>query len=352
MKTKLNPHIIVLLCSLLICSTAHSQCNAPIIDIDGELNATVCSGSTVDLRIIYDNTPCDTLGTQYDYEWSNGSSGTNLLLTTITLPVNTSSSAIDTIYSVIVMDGPTPIGSGSITISVLPEMSVSIAAEASPPLCIGNDINLIATVTGGSGTGFSTNWTNVDTENVLQAVDLDVAEGTLYGISVTDSEGCSASVSNVSFTIDSLPPPISITGDLGHCVGDTMTLNINPTNPDFACAWTKNGNSTPSTNCVLIRDPITQIDLGDYIVTVTNTNTQCVRQSTAVTVQVNPLTVTIDPDIGPGGVCANDGPIPLNLTPNLGTLNPFTLTTSPPSTAIVGDDFHPQISGPDIFIIT
>ncbi len=349
MKAKRILHFFLFFSCLLMCGVAHSQCDDPVIDINGDSNSIVCSGETIDLRIV----PSSCVGGEtYDFEWSDGSSGVNLQTIEVTVPSNSSASAIDTIYSVTIMDGVTPIGTDSITISVLPEMSVSIAAEVSPPLCIGNDINLTGTVTGGSGSGFNTSWTNVDTENGLQAVDENVASGTMYGISVTDSEGCMASVSNVSFTINPLPGPISITGDLEFCVGEAMTLNINPTEANFDCEWKKDGNATPSSNCVLVRDPIALADEGDYTVTVTNTNTQCVSQSPAVTVQVDFLEVTIDPVIGPEGVCANDDPIPLNLTPNLGALNPFTLTTVPITGAIVVDEFLPQISGPGSFVVT
>lgn len=349
MKTNRLSHLIAFFCCLLVSSLAYSQCDDPIIDIDGDINSTVCSGETIDLRVI----PSSCMGADtYDFNWSDGSTGVNLQTIEVTVPTNGGPSALDTIYSVIVMDGATLIGTDSITITVLPEMSVSVAVGASPPHCVGNDINLVATVVGGSGTGYSTNWTNVDIENGLLAVDQDAPLTTIYTINVTDSEGCVATSPSTAFNANPMPGPISITGDLEFCVGESMTLNISPTDSDFDCTWTKDGNATSSSNCILIRDPISLSDEGDYVVTVTNSVTQCASQSPAVSVQVEFLEITLTPDIGPNGVCANDGPIELNLSPSLGTLNPFTLTSSPPSGAIVGDEFHPQISGPGTFVIT
>ncbi len=101
-----------------------------------------------------------------------------------------------------------------------------------------------------AGTGTEYMWSNSAVSQTIEA-----SEGT-YAVTVTDADGCTATGS-ASVTENANPMP-SVSGDLGHCNGESTTLDAGTWTSYF---WSNNATTQTITATV-----------GDYTVTVTNSN--------------------------------------------------------------------------------
>ncbi|OWY20584.1 hypothetical protein C7N43_08065, partial [Sphingobacteriales bacterium UPWRP_1] len=158
--------------------------------------APLCQGGTVTLNA----------GSGFsNYVWSNGQNGQ-------TIAVNP---AATTSYTVTVTNAQGCTANSSVTVTVN-----SIAPPVIPPasLCPGGSASLDA------GGGFSNYaWSNGASGQIIS---VSPASASTFTVTVTDTNGCTAS-SNVAVTISTIGQP-SITPPPPACEGSSVTLNITP----------------------------------------------------------------------------------------------------------------------------
>jgi hypothetical protein len=192
-------------------------------------STTFCAGGSVTL----------TSSSASGNVWSTGA-------TTQSITVTNSGS-----YSVIVTSGGCSATSASTTVTVNPNPTTpTISADGSTIFCAGSSV----TLTSSSATGNV--WSTGATTQSITAN----ASGT-YSVTVTDSNGCSATSAAINVTVNPNPaaPTISAGGPLTFCAGGSVTLT---SSSPMGNTW-----STGSTS-----QSITVNAPGTYTVTVTNGN--------------------------------------------------------------------------------
>ncbi len=201
-------------------------------------NTVFCEGSSTTLNA----------GSGYSsYAWSNGGSGPQITV-----------SQAGT-YSVTVMDNSGCTGSASVSVSSTPNPAPTILGE--PMFCEGTSTTLQ-----GSPGFASYTWTGGGS-----GPSLPVTTPGLYGLTVTDANGCQGSA---SLQVQALPNPMpAISGDTEFCAGNSTLLSAPA---GFAGYLWAGGQTSPS---------ITVNQAGAYGLTVTDAN-GCVG-FTSVNVQSN-----------------------------------------------------------------
>jgi len=185
---------------------------------------TICSGSSVTLNA----------GTYTAYSWSTGVNGQSLSVS----PTTT------TTYIVTVSNSYGCTASSSTTVTVLPSPNVLI--EGSSSFCIGSSATISATP------GFSDYiWSDGGSSQSIT-----VNSSGNYSVTVTDLNGCTASVSMFVSQTTSLSP--TIYGNLSLCGSETTTLTLDTNYGEYF--WS-NGENTPE---------ITVSEAGTYSVTVSD----------------------------------------------------------------------------------
>ncbi|WP_020538986.1 gliding motility-associated C-terminal domain-containing protein [Lewinella cohaerens] len=93
-------------------------------------------------------------------------------------------------------------------------------------------------------------WSDTSTDPTL-----DVMDGTTFGVTVTDAEGCMGST---SVTLEEIIPTVAITGDLDFCFGETTTLSV----PDnfSSYAWSTGGTTNTVTTSGMMDVSVTVTD--------------------------------------------------------------------------------------------
>lgn len=246
-----------------VTATNSNQCTAtesitlvvnpnPIPAITGAFS--VCPGNSTTL----------TAAGGVSYRWSHNSATT----TSITVsPTSTTS------YFVTVTDIKGCSSSTFAQVTINPSQSASITGNTS--FCAGSSTTL--TAVGGN---------NVIWSNDLTSQNITVTEEGSYGVTITNSFGCTGS-SSVDITILPLPLP-EIIGNTDICQGDNTTLNANG---GVSYLW-----SNGLTNSSIEVSPVTN---SSYTVTVTNEHGCDASTSTAVSVRpVTPASI-----IGNNSIC-------------------------------------------------
>lgn len=268
--------------------------------------ATVNSATAIALNPISTDLTCngDLSGTAsvspvggtppYSYQWTGN--------------VSSSGSAANLsggMYSVTVTDinGCAAITNFNINEPTAVVMSVSPAST----ICIGQNIQIGATVTGGNSP-YLYSWSNGATTD---SISVSPASTTLYSVSVTDASGCTAATQNININVN---PPLSInaTAPATICEGDSVNLSSLATggNGNYSYSW-NNGEFITSN---AIAYPTTDMT---YTVVVTD-NCGTPSASAQVNIIVSP-TPTVD--FGPG---------------NLRGCSPFTVNFEDLSTTLAG----------------
>ena len=215
------------------------------------------------------------------YLWSNGA-------TTPSIEVSTAGD-----YSVTVTNSNGCSAASAVTavtVNALPVIP-TIYASGDTTFCSGGHVYLFA------DQGSSYLWSNGAITQFIYAY----TAGD-YSVTVTNSNGCSATSAVTTVTVNALPviPTITASGYTTFCSGGSVELTVDQ---GSSYLWS-NGATTPS---------ITATTAGDYSVTVTNSN-GCSATSAVTTVTVNALTST--PTAGsnsPG--CAGVGNINFTASP-------------------------------------
>lgn len=218
--------------------TVNSLPAAPIITPSGV--TTFCQGGSVIL---------DAGGGYFTYSWSNGA-------TSQTINVTSSNN-----YSVTIADGNGCLASSAlttVTVNSLPTAPTITAGEATT-FCQGGSVTLDA------GVGYSTYlWSNGASSQTINVISSDN-----YSVTITDGNGCSASSSITTVTVNPLPAIPTITQNGNVLSSSAATGN----------QWYLNGYVI--NNEILQNYTITQI--GNYSLTVTDMN-GC--SSTSVTLSI------------------------------------------------------------------
>lgn len=236
----------------------------------------------------------------YSYQWTGNVSTTN--------SANNLSGGL---YTLIVTDAN---GCASIeNFNINEPAAMTLTVSPAITLCIGQNAQLAATVSGGS-TPYSYQWS---TGASADSISVNPTASTNYTVTVTDANGCLAGTQSISV---SLNPPLNITaaGPAGICSGEQVNLTSLATggNGNYTYSWnnglfnTANATDSPTTDMT-------------YTVVVTD---NCGTPSAMA--QVNVI-VSPDPtvDFGPGHIrgCA---PLTINFDDRSTTLAGSTYTWS------------------------
>ncbi|MFN4930442.1 MAG: PKD domain-containing protein, partial [Bacteroidota bacterium] len=161
----------------------------------------------------------------------------------------------------------------SVTVNALPAPPV-ITASGPTSFCLGNSVDLTSSYVGGN-VWSTTETTDLIAINALGNYNIDVT--------YTDANGCSATSSPISVTVNALPaqPIITAFGSLVFCSGSSVTLASNEASGN---TW-----STAATSQSIVVG-----SSGNYSVTYTDAN-GCSQTSAPVFVQVNtPTSATLN----------------------------------------------------------
>jgi hypothetical protein len=258
-----------------VASTNITVNSPPLVNIIGD--TSFCQGSSIILAAT---------GTEnVSYLWSNSSSGSSI---SVNLPG---------VYSVTAthLNGCTAIANKTVTSKNLP--SPQITGGLSP--CLGKGTTLTA-----SG-GASYIWSNGNTNG---SITINPSVSSTYYVTVTDTNGCSASTSVV---VSPLPlPSAAITGGAPICEGNTATLTATGGN---SYVWSTGMNGAVITATVA----------GTYTVTVTNSLGCTATSSVSLIVNPNPNSQII----GSSSVCEGSS-IQLEATGGISYLWSNNATTS------------------------
>jgi uncharacterized repeat protein (TIGR01451 family) len=190
------------------------------------------------------------------YSWSNGSTAQSI---TVTASGN---------YTVTVFDvAGCSATSAATAVVVNPLPAATITASGPTTFCNGGSV----TLTAAAATSYL--WSNgATTQSIV------VTTGGSYSVTVTNTNGCTATSAPTVVTVNPLPTPsITASGPTNFCTGGSVTL----TSSAAASYLWSNGATTQS---------IAVTSGGSYSVTVTNTN-GCTATSTPTVVTVNVATV-------------------------------------------------------------
>lgn len=279
-------------CTSSVSTTAISDPSGgtpPTISVQG--NTTFCTGGSVTL----------TSSQASGNTWTGGSNGQNL---------NVTSSGT---YSVTHTDanGCSAV-SNAITVVVHPAPTAPTVTTSGPTsFCDGGSVTLTSSQASGN------TWTGGS-----NAQTLDVTTSGTYTVTYMDANGCTATSSGVSVTVNPAPavPTINASGATTFCEGETVTLTSSQASGN---AWSDGSNG----------QTVTVSTSGDYTVTVTDAN-GCSSTSAMTSVVVNPLpTVTFNLV---DTVCENSGTLNLTGTPTGGTYL---------GTGVLGTVFNPTSAG-------
>jgi uncharacterized repeat protein (TIGR01451 family) len=211
------------------------------------------------------------------YLWSNNATTASITVS----PANT------TTYTVTATDNNGCTNSQSITV-VVNGLTINPLITGLDSLCIGSSVQLSASLIGGTATNYLWSFNSATTASIT----VSPVTTTTYTVTITDTNGCTASTNKV---VKVLPlPNVVISGDLSICLGQNTTLQASG---GTAYLWS-NGLTTSS---------ITVLPLVNTTFSVTVTDIKGCTNSTASTVVVNQL-----PNIlitGNDTICANTSTI-------------------------------------------
>ncbi|MDF1694810.1 MAG: Ig-like domain-containing protein [Saprospiraceae bacterium] len=169
--------------------------------------------------------------------------------------------------------------------------SVEVSVDFNGSLCLKDDSQLSAIVTGGTSE-FTYNW-NGPGGFSANTQSIDISLNGNYSLTVTDSKGCS---SNTTAFVYEAYEPFIFALNTEICEGEEVTLSVNSSSA-ASYQWGSNaGNSTNQSVTVVPGAPSTA-----YNVTVTN-SIGCTTEATAV------IDVNVSPPIsinGPDEICVN-----------------------------------------------
>jgi len=150
-----------------------------------------------------------------------------------------------------------------------------------------------------------------------------------YVVILSDANGCTSPLVSVTLDVSEGPNQPVITSTGATCEGDNTTLSVNSyTGASISYDWKKDNISLGVNSNILVIDPITTADAGDYTLTATVDGCESISEAFEVEVYANP-TVTIDA-IAPITCTSGNDDLPINATVN-GGLAPYTFSWTGPN---------------------
>ncbi|CDK30311.1 immunoglobulin domain-containing protein [Candidatus Babela massiliensis] len=248
--------------------------------------ATVCTGSSITLNAISSG------GSGfYTYQWLfNGS----VIGTNSTLTINNASASAEGQYTVIVADSNGCIANSSVTLTVNDSPQVNITPNPAI-VCVGENITLMANITGGSSEYISYQWifngNIVSTSTTLSISNANLTDSGIYQFTVTDSNNCS-STSSVNLIVSDMLTVVIDPDAVILCTGNTLTLTAiaNCGSGDYSYQWTLPNGETFTGNPLVVNS-VSSSNIGTYRVVVTDSNGN--QASYTSQVSVNEVDVNI-----------------------------------------------------------
>jgi hypothetical protein len=238
-----------------------------------QTNYLICDGTPVTLA------PLNVTGqSSLTYQWVESgvaiTGETNSTLTT-TLSGNYSVEVINSVTGCAFTSA-----SVSVTIDVIP--TITLTSVGNTTFCDGASVNLEATIV----TGLTYQW-YLDGTAISGATtsDLTATASGNYTVEVTTSNGCTATSTGITVTVEPLPAVVTLnsSGALTFCQGGSVTLDF-VADPGVTYGWYQNGVLLASAS----GNSYTVIDAGQYTVVATNA-AGCTTTSAATNVVVNAL---------------------------------------------------------------
>ena len=201
----------------------------------------------------------------FSYSWSNSALTSSI------------DNLTDGVYTVTVTDANQCEASGSISIDIVDDLTVSLNIQ--PILCTGiNDGSIQAVVTGGKSP-YTYIWSNGNTTNQI----INLSPGN-YAVTVTDDNGCTLSGATELTTPSPIALSISATDAACNGVPDgTASVVASGGTPPYTYLWSNNATSASIDNLLS----------GDYTVTVTDDN-GCQESGTVKVDQPTALGLSFD----------------------------------------------------------
>ncbi|MBK9337934.1 MAG: HYR domain-containing protein [Lewinellaceae bacterium] len=289
-------------CTAVLSTTLNT---APTITASGNVGV-VCNGTPIQLT----STPTGGSGVYTTFAWDGPNSFTSNAQNPASIPAAPGATGT---YTVTVTDNAGCTASATATINVSANPAPTIVATSNSPLCVGKNLTLGSTPSGGSGTYTQYTWTGPGfTSNFRNPIGFaaSLAAAGTYTVTVTDNQGCTATSTTV--VVVNANPSIAALGNGPLCVGATVVLGsvvVGGSGVYPTYAW-----SGPSMYMSNLATPATfQAELaasGTYSVTVTDNAGCSATSSVTVSITGNP-TITA---MAVGPTCLG-GDITLTSTP-------------------------------------
>jgi len=243
------------------------------------------------------------------YTWTDPA--TTEIGTTQDVTISSSGYGVGThTFTLTVEDANTCVNKATTNVTVFELPSVN--ASNTGPVCIGGDVTISSTVTGGQAP-YDYLWTHVPSGTTyntdaftLNNVAADKAGE--YQLVVTDANTCGAAVASTIVVINDNPTVTLPVGPTNVCEGEALTLTASPAGGSgtyVSYAWYHEGVLIPTaTTATLTINPSAPANAGDYTVTVTDDNGCISPLSNASTINIIPAfipTINNDSPVCEGG---------------------------------------------------
>ena len=251
-------------------------------------NGTVCLGSTIQLS----STPSGGTPPYASFSWAGPNGFSSSVEDPAGFPAVAASAGT---YTVTVTDAPGCTATATRSITVTANSAPTITASSNSPVCVGVNITLSSTPSGGSGNYTQYSWAGPNnfgsTAQNPAAFPATLPAGGTYTVTVTDNAGCSGT--GTTAVVVKPVPTITAAVNTPICVGGTVLLNSSPaggTLPYGTFSW-----AGPNSFSAAVQNPAgfaaVLASAGTYTVTVTDAAGCTAKGTTALSVNGLP-TVT------------------------------------------------------------
>ena len=239
-------------CSATSTTTNVTVNPSPVATIVSNGPTSFCQGGSVTL----------TAGTATSYLWSNNA-------TTQSISATTSGSYTVTLTNALGCSTT----SLPVAVTVFATPTATITAGGATTFCQGGNVTLNANV----GSGLSYQWNNFTNNQTLV-----VSAAGPYTVTVTDANGCSATSTATTITVNPLPTTTAIFGSTALCVGTTTVLGTTSLNP----TWSSSNTAVATVSATGV---VTGVTPGTATIAYSITNSNGCSNTASTTVTVSPL---------------------------------------------------------------
>ncbi|MGZ3862907.1 MAG: Ig-like domain-containing protein [Bacteroidia bacterium] len=263
----------------------------------------------------------------YSYSW-NGGSTYSTSSSTCSIPAGS--------YPVQVMDANGCTTNGSISVPSQNGPTAPTAAATATAVCAGDSAIFTVSPT---TSGITYTWTDITGGGTYVGPSYtvqNIPSGT-YAVSVqaSDVNGCLSSSTNLTVTVNSLPPT-SVSGTAHFCKGSSTTLNASPGGSGYSYQWSQGGTNIGGATSATY----TTSAAGNYGVVITDNATGCSAPSSGnytVTIDSLPKIDTTSMVISNSNCGGSTGSV-MNVTVTPGSGNSYSWSNS--SGTVVGTSIN------------